>query len=48
MKSNHILLLMVRINMDVNFVSDVYVGRKPISVKVAPANAMQECVRMEA
>jgi len=39
---------MVRINMEVNFVYDVYVDRKPISVKVVPANVMQEYVGMEA
>lgn len=44
MKSSHILLLIVRINMEVNFVSDVHVDRKPISVKDVPANVMQEYV----
>jgi hypothetical protein len=39
---------MVRINMEVNFVSDVYLDRKPISVKVVPANVMLEYVEMEA
>jgi len=35
---------MVRINMEVNFVSDVYVDGKPFSVTVVPANVMQEYV----
>jgi len=47
-ESSHILLLLVRINMQVNFVSNVYVDRKPISVKVVRANVMQEYVGMEA
>jgi hypothetical protein len=39
---------MPRINVEVNFVSDVYVDKKPISIKVVPANVMQEYVGMEA
>ena len=48
MKSRHILLLMVRINMEVNSVSDVYIYRYPTSVNVVPPNVMQEYVGMEA
>lgn len=48
MESSHIFLLMVRINMEVNFMYDVYVDRKPISVEVVSANVMQEYVCMEA
>jgi len=47
-KSNHILLLMVNINMELNSVSDVYVDRNPFSVTVVSANVMQEYVGMEA